>query len=279
MSRLTGYDHDGLVFDVIDAGPIDGDPVVLLHGFPERATCWREVAPLLHEAGLRTYAPDQRGYSPGARPPRRRDYTVDRLMGDVVALIEQIGRPVHLVGHDWGANSAWLAAMHRPDLVRTLTAISVPHPAAFGEAVLRSAQAFSSWYMAAFQVPVLPELLLTRPHGRIERSLRRGGMTPDDVARFRREIVDDGALTGGINWYRALPFAPRHLLAKRVEVPTTMVWSDGDRFIRRGTVERCGRFVAAPYELRILTGVSHWVPTHAPAAAAGAALSRIGVTR
>jgi pimeloyl-ACP methyl ester carboxylesterase len=75
MTRLLRYRHDGLTFDIRDEGPLDGDPVVLLHGFPERSTCWRDVAPLLHAQGLRTYAPDQRGYSPGARPPRRRDYT------------------------------------------------------------------------------------------------------------------------------------------------------------------------------------------------------------
>ena len=88
---------------MLDEGPLDGVPVVLLHGFPERASTWRDVAPLLHARGFRTLAPDQRGYSPGARPPRRRDYRVALLAGDVVALIERIGRPVHLVGHDWGA--------------------------------------------------------------------------------------------------------------------------------------------------------------------------------
>ena len=110
MTRLTRFRHDGLVFDVRDEGPVDGDPVVLLHGFPERSTCWRDVAPLLHARGLRTYAPDQRGYSPGARPRRRRDHTIPKLVGDVVALIETIGRPVHLVGHDWGATVGWMVA-------------------------------------------------------------------------------------------------------------------------------------------------------------------------
>ena len=128
MTRLLRYRRDGLTFDVRDEGPLDGDPVVLLHGFPERNTCWREVAPLLHAQGLRTYAPDQRGYSPGARPPRRRDYTMDKLEADVVALIETVGRPVHLVGHDWGANTGWLAAAHRPDLVRTLDRRLRPSP-------------------------------------------------------------------------------------------------------------------------------------------------------
>ena len=198
MSRLAGYEHDGLIFDVTDTGAVEGDPVVLLHGFPERASCWREVAPRLHAHGLCTYAPDQRGYSPRARPPRRRDYTIDRLMGDVVALIERIGRPVHLVGHDWGANSAWLTAMHRPDLVRTLTAMSVPHPAAFGEAILRGAQGLSSWYMAAFQLPVMPEQLLGRAGGRVERLLRRSAMQQNrKMADLARSLIAASQLIDG----------------------------------------------------------------------------------
>lgn len=276
MTRLLRYRHDGLVFDVRDEGPLDGDPVVLLHGFPERSTCWREVTPLLHAAGLRTYAPDQRGYSPGARPPRRRDYTMDKLEADVVALVETIGGPVHLVGHDWGANNGWLVAMHRPDLVRTWTAISVPHPAAFRKAMFTTRQAAKSWYMGAFQAPRLPERLAAKPGGRFDRELRKGGMTPDEVARFRREIVDDGALTGGLNWYRAIPFARQGGLRGTVRVPTTLLWSDADVAITRIPVDRCAAYVDAPYELRVLEGATHWIPTQHPQAVADAVLSRIG---
>jgi pimeloyl-ACP methyl ester carboxylesterase len=275
MTRLLRFRHDGLTFDVTDEGPDEGDPVVLLHGFPERSSCWRDVAPLLHAQGLRTYAPDQRGYSPGARPPHRRDYTMDRLEADVVALIETIGRPVHLVGHDWGANSGWLAATHRPDLVRSWTAVSVPHPSAFRSTMFSTRQAASSWYMAAFLTPWLPERLAARPGGLFDRAMRRGGMSPDEVARFRREIVDYGALTGGLNWYRAMPLAPRHGLGGRTTVPTTFLWSDGDAFITRVSADRCARYVTGPYELRVVEGADHWLPTHAPEAVATAVLDRI----
>jgi pimeloyl-ACP methyl ester carboxylesterase len=275
VTRLLHYRHDGLTFDVRDEGPLDGDPVVLLHGFPERSTCWREVAPLLHRHGLRTYAPDQRGYSPGARPPRRRDYTMDKLEADVVALLETIGAPVHLVGHDWGASSGWLVATHRPELLLSWTAISVPHPAAFRRALVSSRQLLSSWYMGAFQLPLLPERLAAAPGGRFDQGLRNGGMTRDEVDRFRREIVDDGALRGALNWYRAIPFSRQRLLEGTVEVPTTLLWSDGDIAVKRPAVERCADHVTGPYELRVLEGVSHWIPTHAPQAVADAVLSRI----
>src|SRR3954451_7333885 len=105
-ARISSYERAGLSFEVIDDGPLDGPPVVLLHGFPQRATAWAKVASLLGEAGFRTYAPDQRGYAPGARPHGRRAYKIDELVEDVVTLISRIGTPVHLVGHDWGATVA-----------------------------------------------------------------------------------------------------------------------------------------------------------------------------
>jgi pimeloyl-ACP methyl ester carboxylesterase len=274
VTRLLRYRHDGLTFDVADAGPVDGDPVVLLHGFPQRNTMWAEVAPLLHERGLRTYAPDQRGYSPGARPPRRRDYAMDRLEGDVVALLEDIGAPVHLVGHDWGANSGWLVAMHRPELLRSWTAISVPHPAAFRSAMFTTRQAASSWYMAVFQTPWLPERTARRG-GLFEKGLRTSGMTDEEVDTFRREIVEYGALRGALGWYRAMPFTPQGSIDARVEVPTTLLWSDGDVAVTRVAAERCARYVEGPFELRVLEGVSHWIPTQAPESAAEAVLSRV----
>ena len=271
--RLTSYVHDGLTFDVRDEGPLDGTPVVLLHGFPERATTWREVAPLLHAAGLRTYAPDQRGYSPGARPPHRRDYRTRLLVEDVAALVEEIGQPVHLVGHDWGAAVAWLLAALRPDLVRTLTAVSVPHPTAFLRAMATSRQLLDSWYMFVFQLPLLPELAARGP---MRAQLRRSGMTESEVARFRTEMVADGALPGGLNWYRAAPLVDRELLGRRVTVPTTLVWSDGDIAVGRSGVERSSGFVDADYRLVVLEGVSHWIPTQAPEALAEAVLDRVG---
>jgi pimeloyl-ACP methyl ester carboxylesterase len=158
------FAHGGLVFDVTDAGPAAGAPVVLLHGFPQHRSSWTLLAPLLHEAGLRTLAPDQRGYSPGARPPQTRAYRLEHLVADVEALVSVLGQgPVHLVGHDWGAAVAWATALRRPHLVRSLTAVSVPHPSAFAHAVRTSRQGLKSWYMLAFQPRGLAEALLDPP--------------------------------------------------------------------------------------------------------------------
>jgi pimeloyl-ACP methyl ester carboxylesterase len=273
VTRLSHYRHGDLTFDVLDEGPLDGEPVVLLHGFPQRSTCWRLVAPLLHAAGLRTYAPDQRGYSRGARPGRRRDYRLSHLVDDVVALADAIGGPVHLVGHDWGAAVAWALAGQHPERVRTLTAVSVPHPAAFLRAMATSAQALRSWYMAAFQLPVLPELL--GASSLAEGRLREMGMDEEQRRRFRTEIVEDGALTGGLMWYRAVPLVdPRHVTGT-VRVPTTFVWSDGDPAIARAGGLQTQDYVDAPYEYVELNGVSHWIPEEAPQALATAVLARV----
>ena len=274
MSMRTLH-HDGLTFDVLDEGPRDGKPVVLLHGFPERSSTWRLVAPVLHEAGLRTIALDQRGYSPGARPRRRRDYRVYHLVGDVVALIDEIGEPVHLAGHDWGAAVGWAVAMRRPDLVLSWTAISVPHPAAFARAMKTKSQRRRSRYMAFFNVPLLPEMSARRAGGRFDQSMRKAGMTEDDVARFRREIVAYGALPHALGWYRALPLLKPGSTDHQVTVPTTFVWSDRDIAITRSGAEATKDWVSAPYQFLELSGVSHWIPTQAPDDCAAAIIERV----
>lgn len=280
MARLTSFTNDRLTFDVVDEGPIDGDVVVLLHGFPQRASSWASVAPLLHAQGYRTIAPDQRGYSPGARPPRRRDYGLHRLAGDIVALFDALGeagRRVHLVGHDWGAAVGWAVAAEHPGRVRTWTAVSVPPPGAFARSLLGT-QGLKSWYMAFFNLPVVPEALATCAPERFDRFLAGSGMTRAEVARFRTEIVEYGALPGGLGYYRGLPFAKPGGLNARVSVPTTMVWSDGDVALGRVAVDRAGDIVDADYELVVLAGVSHWIPEHAPEALAEAILERVAST-
>jgi pimeloyl-ACP methyl ester carboxylesterase len=279
--RIRRLDHDGLTFDVLDDGPPDGPAVVLLHGFPERASHWQGVSAILNTHGFRTLALDQRGYSPGARPRGAEHYRVSRLVGDVVALVDRYGAPVHLVGHDWGAAVAWATASVRPDLVRTLTAVSVPHPAAFARALRSSDQALRSWYLLVLRAPGVAESIVRVAPGAVRRLLRRSGLSDDEVRRFQREIVDDGALPTALAWYRTWRLRPRRGTPtatgpRRVQVPTTLVWSDCDVALGRRGVELTAEYVAAPYRLCVLEGVSHWIPTQAPDALAEAILSRIG---
>lgn len=272
--RIEQVFRENFAFNVFDEGPIDGEPIVLLHGFPERSTCWRDVAPILHAAGYRTIAMDQRGYSPQARPRWRRDYRIPELVRDIKALLDVVpGGSAHVVAHDWGSMAAWMTAIQHPGSVRTLTATSVPHPAAFYGSLVRSAQFFKSWYILAFQVPVLPERL--GRNGTMERLLRNGGMDDEALRRFREEIVEDDTLHTALMWYRALPWNDLRIAKDPVRVPTTLVWSTDDKFIGRASIDLCEKHVLAPYELVILDGVSHWVPTEAPDALAEAILERV----
>lgn len=262
-SRLSTFSNDGLTFDVIDEGPIDGPVAVLLHGFPQRASSWNAVAQTLHGQGIRTIAPDQRGYSPRARPPGRRAYRLHHLTSDIHQLIDTLGvGRVHLVGHDWGAVVAWSVAADA-SRVRSLTAVSVAHPTAFLRSMLGS-QVAKSWYMGAFQLPKLPEKLLSDPR-RGGRLLGATGMTREMTATFQREIVDHGALTPALNWYRALPLTPpSQARGQRITVPTTMVWSDQDTALGRKGIDLTEEYVDAPYALHVLGGVSHWIPDEVP---------------
>lgn len=270
--RIERYKRDNLTFDVIDSGPLSGEPVVLLHGWPQRATMYDLVTPVLNEAGYRTYCPDQRGYSPGARPRSRFAYRVKQLVEDVVALIDEIGQPVHLVAHDWGAAVAWSVAGRYPNKIRSMTVASVGHPAAYVRSWLNFDQLRKSWYMAVFQLPVFPERALSKSGGRVEGLL---GMSPEGLDRFRREYVGDGATRGGVNWYRSLPLSTPSDLNRKVSVPTTLVWSDEDMACGEVQARRTENWVTGPYELVVLKGISHWIPEEAPAEFAAAILKRI----
>jgi pimeloyl-ACP methyl ester carboxylesterase len=261
VGAVDSYRRDGLTFDVRDGGPPDGEPVVLLHGFPQDSTAWDKVSPALHEQNLRTLAPDQRGYSPMARPRGRSHYRLRETADDVLALLDAAGlENAHVVGHDWGAAVAWALGAWYPDRVRTLTPISVPHPAAMGRAMVTSDQALRSYYMGVFQLPVLPEKLLLAGEGKALRGLlRSGGLPRDAVDRYVARMREPGALSSALGWYRAIPWSGRDPVGT-VRVPTLHVWSTGDTFLGRAGAEATERHVQAPYRLEILEGVSHWIP-------------------
>jgi pimeloyl-ACP methyl ester carboxylesterase len=262
---MQQYVHDGLTFDVTDRGPPDGPAVILLHGFPEDRHCWGALAGPLAAAGYRTLAPDQRGYSPGACPRRRRSYTLERLASDVLALADAAGAArFDVVGHDWGAAVAWYLAGAHGHRVRSLTALSVPHPRAVVEALSHSRQALRSWYMLYFQLPGLPELMLSATGGaRLSALLRRLGLDASTADRYARRAATPGAMTGPLNWYRALPFDARSR-AGPVTTPALFVWGERDRFVTRAAAERCGHHVGGPYRFVPLPEADHWLPSGAP---------------
>ena len=167
-------------------------------------------------------------------PPADRDYSTGKLAGDVVALIDAVGREkVHVVGHDWGGAVAWQVGASHADRVATLTAVSTPHPGAFQQSFVRSTQGLHSWYMVAFQLPWLPEKLVGATNGeRVRKGLVKGGLTEESAADSARLLADPATARTMINWYRGLPFSARQPIGK-IEVPTVYVWSDGDAFLGR----------------------------------------------
>jgi pimeloyl-ACP methyl ester carboxylesterase len=279
-------ERDGLVFDVTTAGPADGEPVVLLHGFPQSARCWDAVTPALTAAGLRTLAPDQRGYSPGARPAGPAAYRMAELVADAAVIVEaaltETGRAsAHVVGHDWGSLVAWALAGSRPELVRTVTGISVPPPGAMNAALHRPRQLLASWYIAMFAVPGLAERVYGVPQGRtwsssLVRMLVRSGQARDLAERDAARLADPAALTAALNWYRAIPLSRREVFPQAT-APALFVWSDRDTALTRDAAEEAARHVAGPFRYAELRGVSHWIPDEAPGALAELLLDHIGV--
>ncbi|GAB2520286.1 alpha/beta fold hydrolase [Nocardia heshunensis] len=286
-TRLTSYTHDGLTFDVIDEGPLDGTPVVLLHGWPQTATEWSRLTPYLHESGYRTIAPTQRGYSPGARPRGRYAYRMTALVGDTVALIDALGvGPVHVVGHDWGSAVAWSLAAARPDLVATLTSVSIPHPGAFIRTALTTSQLLRTPYMVLFQVPWLPELALAKllpalsdpqhPQRR-ERALAASGMDAESLDRVVHDIIGGGALKYSINWYRAMLIADPRKAFRKVTVPTTHVSSTRDHYIVPENAALTGHYVEGPFTHEVLDA-THWIAEERPAELAAVIIARIAAS-
>ncbi|MEU8425196.1 alpha/beta fold hydrolase [Micromonospora sp. NPDC048835] len=272
-------DARGFTFEVTVDGPPDGVPVLLLHGFPQHSGEWADVVPTLHAGGLRTYALDQRGYSPGARPTLVADYRIPELVTDVVAVLDALGLDtVHLVGHDWGAIVAWAVAARHPERVHTLTAVSVPHPAAMAHALTTDGQQKArSSYIALFRKPGKAEKVLLAWHATALRKLLGGVGDPSRVNRYADPMREPGALTAALNWYRAMS---RRDLADvgQVAVPTTYVWSDRDVAIGRTAAEACAANVTGDYRFVQLPGVSHWIPDAAPGPLAEAVLARVGGT-
>jgi pimeloyl-ACP methyl ester carboxylesterase len=265
MERFTNAAFSFEVTDTPAAGPAGAErAVILLHGFPQDRRCWERVTPALAAAGYRVLAPDLRGYSPGARPAARSAYRNSELAADVLALADAAGAErFHLAGHDWGAALAWYLAGRHPGRVISLAALSVPHPRAFVRAMIAGSQAARSWYMAAWQLPWLPERALGGRDGQALRDmLVRTGLDSASADRYAARARDPGGLLGPLNWYRAMPFSLREP-AGPVRVPTVFAWGNRDQFVSPAAARLCGRYVTGPYRLAELDGATHWLPEQA----------------
>lgn len=275
MERLHIPVGNDLVLDARVGGPLDGPVVLLLHGFPQTSWCWRGVWPSLVEAGYRVVAPDQRGYSPGARPDGIEPYTMAHLVADAVGVLDAVGAErAHVVGHDWGAAVTWQVAARHPDRVRTMTALSVPHPLAFADALRTDPdQRQRSQYMKDWHDPEVETALLD---GGLEQVF--GGIPTVDGAHYLAVLREPGVLTRALNYYRAASKADLQGLGP-ITAPTLHVWSDDDAALGPVATQATATHVEGPYRLVVLHGVSHWIPEQVPDEVAGLLLEHLGGAR
>jgi epoxide hydrolase 4 len=258
----------GVTLNVAEAGPEDGTPVILLHGFPEFWFGWRHQIGALADAGFHVIAPDQRGYNLSDKPDGIAAYDVDRLADDVKALAAHYtDQSVFLVGHDWGAVAAWWTATRHPQLVRKLAVLNCPHPAIWREAMKKvPAQRRASWYVAAFQIPWLPEALMrARNFDALATAIReaKAPVSDDELARYRATWGQPGALTAMVNWYRAVlrhDFQP--IPPGSIRTPVRIVWGEQDRYALPALAEM-SKGLCADAELTLLPDATHWVAADA----------------
>lgn len=256
---------DGLVFDALVAGPAAGEVVLLLHGFPQSSAIWRPQLDALAAAGYRAVALDQRGYSPRARPGDVTSYRIAHLVDDALGVANHLGADrFSVVGHDWGAVVAWHLAAHHAERIRSLTALSVPHPVAFATALAAPAgdQRDRASYVSFFQqADVAEEALMA---GGLAALLEASGY-PGDVDERVLAMSAPGALTAALNWYRAIDFT-LFCGVGRITVPTLYVWSTDDLALGRDGAESTASYVEGSYRFEILEGISHWIPEEVPEA-------------
>ncbi|MEV0358641.1 alpha/beta hydrolase [Nocardia sp. NPDC050697] len=266
----------GLEFEV-DARAAGGDrAVLLLHGFPQSSASWDAVGDALAERGVRSWAPNQRGYSPGARPAGVEAYRLRELVADVVALCDALDLPaVHLAGHDWGAVVAWAVAAYHPERVTSVTALSVPHPAAFAAAIADDpVQREKSSYLEYLVAPGSEEVLAA--DGAAGLRLGFGTAVPVSVAdRHIARLLQPDAMKSALHWYRAI--GADWAAVPPVTVPATLVWGTEDMAVARTGIDRCRDHVPGGLDLVVLDGRGHWLPEEAPAETAAAILRRVGV--
>ena len=263
----TTVQANGLEFTTTTAGPDSGDLVVLLHGFPQTRHTWRAELEALAGAGFRACAPDQRGYSPGARPVGVDAYRLDDLVEDVLAIADALSAErFHLVGHDWGGQVAWTTAALHPQRVRSLAVISRPHPAAFVDAMKADdAQAGRSGHHRRYQRPDATDELLADDAAKLRAVYTRSGVPPTDAAAYLDLLIGREALDAAINWYRAgglASIAVAQLPA--VTRPTLYVWGDADATVGRHAAESTGARVDAPYRFVEIPGIGHFLTDQDP---------------
>lgn len=246
--EIVELQANGYTFRCRTCGMDDaGEPVILLHGFPETSHMWTEVMRSLTAKGYRCLAPDQRGYSPGARPAEVAEYAIDKIASDAIALADWVGfKKFHLVAHDWGAGCGWTVVQLNPDRVQSWTALSIPHMAAFEEAKKNDhEQKSKSWYMRFFQLPLIPELAF----GVVANipSIFWTQYKPEEIADYLTIFSKFEGRKATLNWYRANREIP--ISYGDVKLTTRLIWGKKDIAVAEAGVKATQAYMKGEYSL------------------------------
>lgn len=248
----------GLDYHVVVAGR--GPAVLLVHGFPDDHEVWRHQIPALAAAGYRVIAPDMRGCGLTEAPREVSAYRIDKLVGDLVAILDALGVDrVRLVGHDWGAVLSWMLCCRHPERVSQYVALSVGHPSAYTRAPL--VQKAMGWYIAFFQLRGVAEWILRARDWAFVSWFTRHH---PEVGRWKAKLSRPGRLTAALNWYRANLTLVLPTAHPKPALPVTGIWSSGDRYLCEAQMRDTANWVKGPWRYERIDGASHWLQLDAP---------------
>ena len=292
---------NGIELAVYEAGPKDGLPVVLCHGFPELAYSWRHQLPALGAAGFRVIAPDQRGYGRSSRPDKVEDYDMQHLTDDLAGMLDALGiKDAIFVGHDWGGIVVWSMPLIHPKRVKGVIGVNTPFLARppIDPIMGMRARFGEDMYIVFFQKPGEADALLAKDVGRAFRFFMRKGVTAaefekrpqsernlalikaldvdesqwpgvplltDEELNYFVETYKRTGFTGGINWYRNFSRNWRQsgTLEQRVRVPGLMIMAEDDVVLSPAMADGMERFVP-DLERALIRHCGHWTQQEHP---------------
>jgi epoxide hydrolase 4 len=255
---------NGLQMHIVQAGPTDGTPLLLLHGFPEYWYGWRNQIDPLVDAGFRLYIPDQRGYNKTDKPAGYENYNLDLVADDMLALFDYMGvERANVIAHDWGGQATWWCANRNPERFQQMALLNIPHHNVFSKFVrTHPQQRKMSRYIAFFQLPIIPELACKAFNFRLLANWAFGNsdaFTQDDLKHYKQAWARDNAVSSMIDWYRAVRKAPpKRLESKQIHVKTLLIWGKQDHALMwqmaQPSIDLCD-----DGQLVLIDDASHWV--------------------
>jgi pimeloyl-ACP methyl ester carboxylesterase len=248
------------------AGPQDGEPVILLHGFPDASFGWKNQIQSLAGAGFFVIAPDQRGYNLSDKPKGKGNYRMSCLVADILGLADalHISR-FNLAGHDFGGLVSWTLVDRHPERVKRLVILNVPHPKIMNEFLKTNRQQRAkSWYAFFFRLPTLPEIIVRANNWKMLASVMGKGLSEADLNNYRTAWSHPGSISAMINWYRCLfQQSPHDVPSKRIQLPALMIWGKLDPHLMwqmaPGSIALCDKG-----RLEYLEDATHWVHQDRP---------------